>query len=219
MENIFCIECGSELSTTAKFCESCGIAIGDTKPKDSVTTKSKKKSGNALQNIIIIVGVLVGLVVIIDQCVPDVEESNTSDQKFHANLQNHTTPKSTPKVDTPKPAIPHEYTKPIKESIVGSFSGARPDTSLSVTTAEFRIPYDKVRIELSGASGKACLEVSDTSQKDGYSNLGVLGTNRCIVNDGERMKKSPVISVKKDLMYQIGLIPNGYWKVNIFGID
>ena len=30
---VLCTKCGSEVSNTSKFCESCGIAISDTKPK------------------------------------------------------------------------------------------------------------------------------------------------------------------------------------------
>ena len=43
---VLCTKCGSEISNTSKFCESCGIAISDTKPKIISCTKCGSEVSN-----------------------------------------------------------------------------------------------------------------------------------------------------------------------------
>ena len=44
MDNIFCIECGFELPSTAKFCKKCGVQIDAVEPPAEVVTEIKEDS-------------------------------------------------------------------------------------------------------------------------------------------------------------------------------
>ena len=79
MDNKFCTKCGFELPITAKFCERCGNSITNSKDEFIPQSKTtKKKSGNALQNIIIIGGVLFVFIILIGLGIIDTSSITSS---------------------------------------------------------------------------------------------------------------------------------------------
>ena len=199
MDNKFCTKCGFELPITAKFCERCGNSITNSKDEFIPQSKTtKKKSGNALQNIIIIGGVLLFFIVI-GLCNLDID----LDKNKNAN----TSIKSTSSVSSV--ALPDETHYNLKRTFTGGKTLDYWSKPFYTSTRTVAIVLKK---DYTTYLAQACINVAneDISFK--------LPSDNCI-----RLEKSvdegvvwPSDIVAGNVMYEIGVVADGDWEVQVW---